>query len=49
MHIDHFSVSIDRLSLAPLLALTFASATVSTIDFMQVPGSSPVENIVRKL
>jgi hypothetical protein len=49
MHIDHFSVYIDRLSLSPLLALALASATVSTVDFMQVPGSSPVENIVRKL
>ena len=42
-------MDIDRLSFSPLLALTLASATVSTVDFMQVPGSSPVENIVRKL
>jgi hypothetical protein len=49
MHIDHFLIYIDRLSWLPLLALALASATVSTVDFMQVSGSNSVENIVRKL
>ncbi|TDJ42508.1 MAG: hypothetical protein E2O50_06250 [Gammaproteobacteria bacterium] len=49
MHIDHFLIYMDRLSSSPLLALALAGATVSTVDYMQVSGSNPVENIVRKL
>ena len=49
MHIDPVSMSIDHLYLSPLLALALASATVSTVGFMQVSGSNPVEYIVRKL
>ena len=36
MHTDPFSMYIDRLYLSPLLALASASATVSTVGFMQV-------------